>query len=233
MLRTPPLLRPFAVVAVVIGFLAAAATGGGTVLGQAADDGAALSIGFGPSQIWQPSQDAVRQLQMCTNQSYTCVRGVMQQNGASAGAIAFYRLTGWFLSDIEDHGPVQLGTIFTPWAANENTQYALLGGIPAVIFPNQDAATFGPALQHNDTYAAIASAHEDAMYWPFGPTVAGVETSPAGGPRFLFDYEVLNGCHACAILAHVRLAFDFAADGTEAGVHLIEVIPAPPPADGQ
>jgi hypothetical protein len=85
-------------------------------------------------------------------------------------------------------------------------------------------------LQHNAAYESIAAAHEDAMFWPFGPTVAGVEMSPAGGPRFLFDYEVLNGCHACAVLAHVRLAFDFAADGTQAGVHLIEVIPAPPPA---
>jgi hypothetical protein len=227
MVRHRTIVRPFAVIALAIGLLTVAAIGGATVRGQATDDSTTLSIGFGPSQIWMPSQDAVRQLQMCTNQNYTCVRGIMQADGASAGAIAFYRLTGWFLSDIQDHGPVQLGTIFTPWAANENTQYALLGGIPAVIFPNQEAATFGTALQHNATYEAIASAHEDAMYWPFGPTVAGVETSPAGGPRFLFDYEVLNGCHACAVLAHVRLAFDFAADGTEAGVQLIEVIPAP------
>jgi hypothetical protein len=232
MVQTPPVLRPFAVIALAVGLLAATAVGSATVRGQSADDSTTLSIGFGPSQIWQPSQNAVLQLHMCTDQNFTCVRGVMEADGASAGAIAFYRLTGWFLSNIEDHGPVQLGTIFTPWAANENTQYALLGGIPAVIYPNQAAATFSTALQHNAAYQSIASAHEDAMFWPFGPTVAGVETSPAGGPRFLFDYEVLDGCHACAILAHVRLAFDFAADGTEAGVHLIEVIPAPPP-EGQ
>jgi hypothetical protein len=230
MMRFRTFSRFFAIVALAGGLVATVAAGGATVQGQASGDSATLSIGFGPSQIWQPSQSAIQQLQMCPNQSYTCVRDVMQANGASAGAIAFYRLTGWFLSDIEDHGPVDLGTIFTPWAANENTQYALLGGIPAVIYPNVAAATFGTALQHNAAYESIAAAHEDAMFWPFGPTVAGVETSPAGGPRFLFDYEVLNGCHACAVLAHVRLAFDFASDGTQAGVHLIEVIPAPPPA---
>lgn len=230
MMRFRRYSRLFAVVALAVIFLAAGA-GGATVQGQATDDSGTLSVGFGPSQIWQPSQDAIQQLHMCPNQSYTCVRGVMQANGASAGAIAFYRLTGWFLSAFEEHGPVDLGTIFTPWAANENTQYALLGGIPAVIYPNDAAATFSTALPRNPAYEAITAAHEDAMYWPFGPTVAGVETAPAGGPRFLFDYEVLNGCHACAVLAHVRLAFDFAADGTQAGVRLIEVIPAPPPAE--
>ena len=223
-------MRPTAALILALGLIAIAlATDGGPARGQTSDPSAQLSIAFGPSQVWQPSQAAIGQLQRCTDQNFTCVRSVMQQQGASAAAIAFYRLTGWFLSDLQDTGVVQLGTIFTPWAANENTQFALLGGIPAVILPNQAAATLGPALAHDPTYAAIASAHEDAMYWPFGPTLAGVETSPAGGPRFLLDYRVLDGCHACATLAQVRLAFDFAADGTEAGVHLIEVIPQAAP----
>jgi hypothetical protein len=227
-LRRRPLvtiLRPF-----LLGVLAVAlAVGGDAVHGQPAGQPAQLSIAFGPSEVWQPSSAAVQQLHACTGQSFTCVRMVMQQNGASQQAIAFYQLTAWFLIEIQESGVVQIGTILNPWAANENQQYALLGGVPAVIFPNDGAASLASSLPRNPTYAAIQSAHEDAMYWPFGPRIAGVETSPEGGQRFLFDYEVLNGCHACAILAHVRIAFDFATDGTEAGVRVVEVIPEATP----
>ena len=227
LLRT--MMQPAAAVALAIALLAIIATDNEAVHGQAGDQSAQLSIAFGPAQVWQPSQIAIEQLHMCTNQNFTCVRGVMEQQGATPGAVAFYQLTAWFLTDIQDTGVVQIGTILNPWAANENYQLALLGGIPAVIFPNQAAATFSPALSHDPTYAAIQSAHDDAMYWPFGPTVAGVASSPAGGLRFLLEYKVLDGCHACVVLAHVRLAFDFAVDGTEAGVHLIGVIPQPTP----
>ena len=218
-------LRSFAGRALALALIAIApAAGGGTAHGQAPHQAGRLVV-FGPAEIWQPSDAAIEQLHQCANQAFSCVRRVMEEHGATPDAIAFYQLTGWFLSDIQDTGVVQVGTIFNPWAANENYQLALLGGTPAVIFPNEDAATFGPSLPHNQEYAAIKKAHKDAMYWPFGPTFAGTETSPAGGPRFLLDYNVLDGCHACPVLARVRLAFDFAPDGTKVGVQLLEVIP--------
>ena len=199
--------------------------GGATAQRQAPHQRDRLVIVFGPAQVWQPSPAAIEQLHLCADQALTCVRRVMEQHGATPDAIAFYHLTGWFLSDIKNTGVVQVGTILNPWAANENEQLALLGGVPAVIFPNEDAATFGPSLPHNPTYAAIKARHKDAMYWPFGPTFVGTETSPTGGLRYLLDYTVLDGCHACAVLAHVRLAFDFTSDGTKMGVQLVAVIP--------
>ena len=203
-----------------------AAIGGEAVHAQTPNQPARLVIGFGPSLIWQPSPAAVEQLHLCANQTFSCVRRVMEEQGATRDAIAFYQLTGWFLSDIKDTGVVQVGTIFNPWAANENYQLALVGGVPAVIFPNEDAATISPSLPHNPTYAAIKRRHKDAMFWPFGPTFVGTDTAAEGGLRFLLDYNVLDGCHACAVLAHVRLAFDFTPDGTKVGVQLVAVTPA-------
>src|SRR3712207_1875662 len=72
------------------------AADGRAARGQTGNQAVQLSIAFGPSQVWQPSPAAIGQLQRCTDQNFTCVRGVMQTQGASAEAVAFYRLTGWF-----------------------------------------------------------------------------------------------------------------------------------------
>jgi len=39
----------------------------------------------------------------------------------------------------------------------------------------------------------------------------------------MYDYRLLDGCHACAILGLARVAFEFDQDGTFYGAHLVEV----------
>ncbi len=46
------------------------------------------------------------------------------------------------------------------------------------------------------------------MFWGSGPRYEGLESSPQGGQRFILRFRVLEGCHACATLAEVRVAFD-------------------------
>jgi hypothetical protein len=74
-------------------------------------------------------------------------------------------------------------------------------------------------------YVALKASHPDLLFWAPGPTFEGLETSPEGGQRFVFSYRALDGCHACAILAGVRVAFDFAPDGTFGGWRLLNVAP--------
>ena len=149
----------------------------------------------------------------------------MQQDGATPDAIAFFRLTGWFLHGLQDTHPVQLGSIFTPWRANENTQTALLGGIPAVVYPEQEGALLAAEVEHNPDYTALKTAHPDAMFWRSSPSFEGLATSPQGGQRFILRYRVLQGCHACAVLAEVRVAFDFMPDGTYESFRLLNLVP--------
>ena len=84
----------------------------------------------------------------------------MQNSGASADAIAFYALTGWFLSDLNDTGMVQLGTIFTPFRANENTQSALLGGYPPVIYPEREIP---PDAEVSAAFTSVRKLHPNAL----------------------------------------------------------------------
>src|SRR5215203_2405054 len=193
----------------------------------ASGQAAGLNVAFGPQTIWQPSSQAIRELQMCTSLAAGCIRGVMTAHGASQDAIAFYELTGWFLIEISDTGVVQSGKMLNPWRANENTQPVLLGGIPAVIEPEQEAEQvgFNAALMANAEFRALQVSHPDLLFWAPGPTPEGIDVSPRGGPRFIFRYAVLDGCHACARLASVRAAFDFSTDGVYFGMILLDVSP--------
>lgn len=192
-----------------------------------------ISIAFRPSEVWLPSRDAIIALHQCTSANFTCVQQVMQQDGASPDAVAFYQLTAWFLSDIQNTGTVQLATVFNPWRANENDQPALLGGVPQVIFPEQQAqlSNFEGTVERADGYADLKAAYPNVMFWAPGPAFEGTETSDDGGQRFIFDYRLLDGCHACAVVGMARFAFDFAPDGTNEGAHFLGL--AQPPAAKQ
>jgi hypothetical protein len=200
--------------------------GGGPMAGSQSGP-SLISIAFGPQEIWQPSREANIALHTCSGQTVSCVQPVMEQDGATPDAIAFFRLTGWFLTDIQDTGVVQLGTVLNPWRANENYQPALLGGTPAVVLLEREIALTNMAgtVERNPDFMALAAENPRALFWGSGPAFEGMDTSPEGGPRFIFDYHVLDGCHACAILADARIAFDFAPDGTFEGPHLLNVVP--------
>jgi hypothetical protein len=195
---------------------------------QATDETAAwLVVEFGPNEIWQPTREQVSALHECRLQLFTCVREVMDANGASPEAVAFFHLTGWFLGAIsrpaEDTGPVQLGTIFNPWRANENEQLALLGGIPDVVYLEREGQSV--SLDHNPDFQALRDANPNVMFWTSGATLEDLATSPQDGQRFVMRYRLLDGCHACAILGYAQVALDFAPDGTYLGTGLLRVVP--------
>ncbi len=224
--HAPRLVFGFVLAALVIA-LSAAAGGRGGGRHAAAGQSSGLSVSFGPEQVWLPPPPAVGALQQCIRQNITCVQAAMEQHGAPAGAIAFYRLTAWLLTDLQDTGVVKLGTVLSVWRANENTQPVLLGGVPAVIFPEEQGWQLGSinAVEFDPAFKALKEEHPDAMFWAPGPRLHGIETSPQGGQRFVFDYRVLDGCHACSTLALARFGFDFLPDGTFAGAPLLEIVP--------
>ena len=188
-----------------------------------------ISVTFGLSEVWTPSNNAITALHSCQNQDFSCVQPIMQADGASDDAVAFYRLTEWFLADIQNTGVVQLATVFNPWRANENDQPALLGGMPIAIYPEQLSVGNQGDAENDPAYQALKAANPDLLFWTPGPSFEGTDVSPEGGQRFIFDYRLLNGCHACAILGLARYAFDFAPDGTFANARYLSIAP---PANG-
>jgi len=46
-----------------------------------------------------------------------------------------------------------------------------------------------------------------------------------GGQRFELPYQILDGCHACALVATLRLAFDFDDAGKFIGARVLSIKP--------
>ena len=166
----------------------------------------------------------------CTNpiMRECCVHQLMWLSGASAEAIEFYDSTGWFLTEFRmTNGPVALGKVLMPWRANANEDYVLLNGAPSPIFAEEEAQDVD--ITTDDAYYRLA-----AIFRPPFPT-ASLDisppdevfeqelVSPSGGQRFVFQYEIVNGCRDCGTGYMARVALDFDPFGVYNGASLIGI----------
>jgi hypothetical protein len=179
-----------------------------------------------------------------------CVEDVMTETGASLESIEFFRETGWFLIGFEDFGRVDLGTILLPWRANANQQYVLLNGDPDIVYVEESGAELSVA-DDPDFDALVAGIESitppngspaDALEIFAGENAFEAEYDlPFEGQQFVFQFEVVNGCHACGTGYRERVSFDFGQQGvfvgqflsglcraSEAEVIVPGVLPCPP-----
>ncbi len=179
------------------------------------------TLGFGPQQVWRPSQAAIAELHQCTDPiSLNCVHKIMEQYGASADAFEFYHLTGWFLLELKHTGgPVMLASVADPWRANENEQPALVGGHPVIVYPEDVQVP----VENDAGFKALKANFPQLWFWKSGPTLE-TNAVTAAGERFVFRYRLLDGCHACAIRGWARIEFAFGPDGTYQPAKLLDVV---------
>jgi hypothetical protein len=176
-----------------------------------------ITIAFGPQQVWRPSPTAVDALHQCID-SAECVYTVMDQDGASRDAFEFYHLTGWFLVDLKDTGgPVKLATVANPWRVNENEQPALVGGTPAVVYPEDVAAP----VDTDTGFKGLKSEFPLLAFWRQGARLEKSATSDTG-QTFVFRYRLLE-VHSGPVRGWARIAFDFAPDGTYRRAQLLGI----------
>jgi hypothetical protein len=151
----------------------------------------------------------------------------MKRAGASPPAVAFARLTDsqGYLSAFRDSGRVDVGWAVYPFRANENRVCFLLNGEPPAIDVDEPSR-IRAALSASPSYAAIEGAHGGVTVFPgdrFHSSAIVDEAGPRGGQRFLVPYALRDGCHACAVLGKLVLAFDFDAAGRLVGTSVASV----------
>jgi hypothetical protein len=158
-----------------------------------------------------------------------CVEDVMTDTGASLASIDFFRETGWFLIDFEDFGRVDLGTIVLPWRANANQQYVLLNGDPDIVYVEEGGGElsvkedpeFDALVEAIGTVTPLNGSPADTLEIFAGENVFEAEHNlPFEGQQFVFQFEVVNGCHACGTGYSERVSFDFGQQGVFVGQFL-------------
>src|SRR6266581_1993540 len=196
-------------------------------VGPTAMPTSAVSADVGPEAVWHPD---IQDFQGC--QTMTCRTNVMEQSGASPEAIRFYKTTGWFLTDFIEMGQVDLGVLLNPFKANSNYGFALLNGSPSPVMVGRDATQVG-RVTLDPAYSVLASSLSASPgdLAPWKPdAVFESETAFSGsrsdlpsprlpnapGQRFIFQFPMNNGCHACGTGYAARYTFDFISDGTYA-----------------
>ena len=148
----------------------------------------------------------------------------MQGTGALSEAIAFFKETGWFLVRFREMGMLDLGTIVLPWRANANEQYYVLNGQPPLVSPEDEGGklsfTADPAYQRLTDAVAAAGIPPSPVDLAMFPADNGYESTTdlvQGGKRFVFQYNVVNGCHACGTGYQERVGLDFDSTGKYMG----------------
>ena len=181
----------------------------------------ALAPGSSPTP---PDVNLTRSLLQCRAppSGTACVTGVMQGAGATAAAIDFLETTGWFLIALDDLGPVDLGTIVSPWRANANRQYVMLNGEPELVYAEDEGAklklTSDPAYQ--PLVDAVTASGTTAPGLPVNVVIFAADNAfeeqisvEQGGQRIVFQYDIVNGCHTCGTGYRERVGFDFDTTG--------------------
>ena len=172
---------------------------------------------IGPEAIWDPARDGARllQIQQCGLPRPTeCAIATMEELGASHQALQFFRATGWFLSDFQEMGKVDLGSIVDPWRANSNGDFALLNGTPSVVLAEREARLVDIAIQGDEAYDTLATSFPDLLLWPTDNVFEALDSAADDGQRFIFQFYLVDFCHVCVTGYMARVAMDFTPDGT-------------------
>jgi hypothetical protein len=156
-----------------------------------------------------------------------CFAAAMAAAGARQTALAFTRQLdnqGYLTALLATGGPIAVAHVFYPFRANENDAWLLVNGTPPLIDVDNRQYLDLDRLQSSPAYQSIRRRYPNVDFWPGDRTAGGPQVSK-GGSEIAVGYVLRDLCHACAIIGHVRFAFDFAANGTLLGTRLLALTP--------
>jgi hypothetical protein len=117
-----------------------------------------------------------------------------------------------FMRDFKDTGAVDIAFVDFPFAANENQHCMLINGTPNVIDVDDYKVIPREELPKNPDYAALKQQYPNVAVFPGdrnGTSFITETKTPGGGQQFLVPYVLVDGCHACARVGKLDLAFEF------------------------
>ena len=188
---------------------------------------------IGKDSEWKATMETIRKIQQeCVEKQASdvghCFVDFMGRSGASAQAVAFARATGGtgYLMQFFKKGRVDLAYLSYPFRANENEGWLLVNGDPSIIDVDAQTNQLERQLEENPTYLVLKEKFPRIMLFGGDRTITRPPEMiglPTKGQRFIFQYRLLNGCHACERVGRARFAFDFDVNGKFVGSTLLDV----------
>jgi predicted secreted protein len=194
--------------------------------------------------VWNPASDVLSDVRRkCTEgdpaQHEACFLGAMKSAGASDEAIAFvkeFASNGLaYIRDFRDTSRVDIAYIEYLFRANDLDGVLLVNGTPPIIDVDDYKFLSQEDLRKNEDYAALLQKYPNVNVFPADRyhTELPVATSALNGQEFQVEYLLQDGCHACARIGTLVVAFDFDSSGRFTEVSAFGVRPNPKPDDAQ
>lgn len=183
---------------------------------------------LGPEAVWEPGASTLQALRdECAGgdpaKLKSCWIAAMKKEGASKEAVEFATQLQdpGCLRDYKEGGAAGIAYVLYPYRANENNVVYLVNGKPDLIDVDNQPQLPTADMQKDPVYAEMARKSPNISLWPgdrFTPGHPEVQPQAGGAVRFLVDYRLLDGCHACEQLGTAYFAFSFEPDGKFKGV---------------
>ena len=194
---------------------------------------AADAAPIGPESVWNPPADFSERFRAaCARLEGAafsdCFVAQMAKAGAPPPAVAFARRVHGmgFARAFHDAGRVDLVWAEYPYRANENRVCLIVNGDPPLLDVDDVSRIDRASLERDPIWASLLQRHPKAAIFPANredTTRPGVQRVAGGGTIFTVGYEVHDGCHACAVIATMRVLWRFDADGRFLGTEIKSV----------
>jgi hypothetical protein len=179
--------------------------------------------------VWQPPQDVF------TKASKACQAGspdtfsdcYLKQLAALGEPAAAADVTHWLyehfdknvgiLAAFRGYGSVDAAQVMIPLRANDNYSLLLVNGDPELINVDDVQKLDRAAMEKSPPWQQLKRKYPNADLWPGDRSGANPwpqrRPLPDGGARFVVQYPIINGCHACARVGHAQFGWDFDGNG--------------------
>jgi len=176
----------------------------------------------GKSEVWDKMRECER------DDGYLgCISEIMRQGGASSQAIAVSRLLEGdvFISSFREMGKVDLAEAFNPFMANSNDRLLLVNGTPHILDVGSSLNLNDNVLRRDTLYPSFRRRYPDLAIGGY-PAFEEMQALKTGEQRFVFRFQLVNGCQACWANSYASIAYDFDRTGRFRGNTFIQIIRA-------
>ena len=169
---------------------------------------------IGPLAAWKVSTKFNAEFNAClsaTKEPRACLIATMQTLGAGPQAVEFSRLLygDAFMTSFQEYGAVDLAEVIFHPRPNDILRYVMLNGTPRVVYAADDLGYLD--LTHDPAYPALVKKYPKLTIWESLHLFERMDRLGQDGQRFIFRYELVDGCHNCRMGSTALVAFDFRA----------------------